>query len=179
MRAGVGKSCMLLRLCDDTYRENFVGTIGYAVYFMVISMRKSIYACRVDFRIKTIHLDDKLLKLQIWDTAGQERFHSIATCACVVWVFVCLYLCAVLCVAYYRDVMGIVMVYDMTRQKSFDSMWPDSGSAVIFATFYWEYKTPFLLLSVLTVCVRRRYRKMGAVCGGECIERCSSHFGWK
>lgn len=28
----------------------------------------------VDFKIKTVELDGKTVKLQIWDTAGQERF---------------------------------------------------------------------------------------------------------
>ena len=34
---------------------------------------------RIDFKIKTIDLDGKKVKLQIWDTAGQERFRTITT----------------------------------------------------------------------------------------------------
>ncbi|XP_006876206.1 PREDICTED: ras-related protein Rab-1A-like [Chrysochloris asiatica] len=48
--SGVGKSCLLLRLADDTYTESYISTIG------------------VDFKIKTIELDGKTTKLQIWDT---------------------------------------------------------------------------------------------------------------
>ena len=33
----------------------------------------------IDFKIKTIELEGKRIKLQIWDTAGQERFHTITT----------------------------------------------------------------------------------------------------
>jgi Ras-related protein Rab-8A len=34
---------------------------------------------RIDFKIRTIELDNKRIKLQIWDTAGQERFRTITT----------------------------------------------------------------------------------------------------
>ena len=33
----------------------------------------------IDFKIRTIELDEKRIKLQIWDTAGQERFRTITT----------------------------------------------------------------------------------------------------
>ena len=54
--SGVGKSCLLLRFADDTYTESYISTIG------------------VDFKIRSIELEGKTVKLQIWDTAGQERF---------------------------------------------------------------------------------------------------------
>ena len=55
------------------------------------------------FKIKTIELRGKKIKLQIWDTAGQERFHTITT-------------------SYYRGAMGIMLVYDITNAKSFDNI---------------------------------------------------------
>jgi len=80
--SGVGKSCLLLRFSDDSFTPSFITTIG------------------IDFKIRTIELEGKRIKLQIWDTAGQERFRTITT-------------------AYYRGAMGILLVYDVTDDKSF------------------------------------------------------------
>lgn len=55
----------------------------------------------MDFRFRTVRIDKKVVKLQIWDTAGQERFRTITS-------------------AYYRGADGIIMVYDVTNQESFD-----------------------------------------------------------
>ncbi|EFA77065.1 Rab GTPase [Heterostelium album PN500] len=83
--SGVGKSCLLLRFADDTYSESFISTIG------------------VDFKIRTIELNGKTIKLQIWDTAGQERFRTITS-------------------SYYRGAHGIIVVYDVTDRVTFDNV---------------------------------------------------------
>lgn len=83
--SGVGKTCVLFRFSEDAYNSTFISTIG------------------IDFKIRTIELDGKRIKLQIWDTAGQERFRTITT-------------------AYYRGAMGIILVYDITNEKSFDNI---------------------------------------------------------
>eukprot|EP01024_Parvocaulis_polyphysoides_P046252 TRINITY_DN43464_c0_g1_i1.p1 TRINITY_DN43464_c0_g1~~TRINITY_DN43464_c0_g1_i1.p1 ORF type:complete len:210 (-),score=36.41 TRINITY_DN43464_c0_g1_i1:293-922(-) len=57
----------------------------------------------IDFKIKKVFLDGKWIKLQIWDTAGQERFRTITS-------------------AYYRGAMGILLVYDVTDEVSFNSV---------------------------------------------------------
>ncbi|XP_031384539.1 ras-related protein RABE1a-like [Punica granatum] len=57
----------------------------------------------IDFKIRNIELDGKRVKLQIWDTAGQERFRTITT-------------------AYYRGAMGILLVYDVTDESSFNNV---------------------------------------------------------
>ena len=48
------EGCLLIRFADDTFADSYVSTIG------------------VDFKIRTISVEGKTVKLQIWDTAGQE-----------------------------------------------------------------------------------------------------------
>lgn len=64
----------------------------------------------VDFRFKTIKVDEKNVKLQIWDTAGQERFRTITnTYYKSIWYF-------------YQDAHAVVMVYDITNMESFEDI---------------------------------------------------------
>lgn len=83
--SGVGKTCLLFRFSDDAFNTSFIATIG------------------IDFKVRTVDIDGKKIKLQIWDTAGQERFRTITT-------------------AYYRGAMGIFLVYDISDEKSFDNI---------------------------------------------------------
>jgi Ras-related protein Rab-1A len=81
--SGVGKSALLTRFTDRTFTDSYMITIG------------------VDFKIQTIKLDDKIIKLQLWDTAGQERFRTITS-------------------AYYRGANGIIIVFDLSDKETFD-----------------------------------------------------------
>ena len=83
--SGVGKSCLLLRFADDSFTNSFITTIG------------------IDFKIKTLIIDEKRVRLQIWDSAGQERFRTITN-------------------AYYRGAMGIILVYDVGELSSFQNI---------------------------------------------------------
>merc|ERR1712062_80194 len=84
--SSVGKSCILDRFSEDKFLNGpMIPTIG------------------IDFKIKTIPVKDKRIKLQIWDTAGQERFHSITK-------------------SYYRGALGIMLVYDITNANSSDNV---------------------------------------------------------
>jgi len=82
--SGVGKSCLLMRYCEDSFFESFITTIG------------------IDFKVRTLEMDGKKVRVQVWDTAGQERFQTILP-------------------AYYRGAHGIMLVYDVTDAKSFEN----------------------------------------------------------
>jgi Ras-related protein Rab-1A len=83
--SGVGKSSLLLRFTDRIFEYSHVSTIG------------------VDFKIQTIQLDNKIIKMQLWDTAGNERFRTITT-------------------SYYRGSHGVCIVFDLTDKQSFENI---------------------------------------------------------
>lgn len=63
----------------------------------------------IDFFSKTVNLEDRSVRLQLWDTAGQERYRALIP-------------------SHVRDSSVIVIVYDVTCQKSFDAVrgWLDA-----------------------------------------------------
>ena len=80
-----GKTSLLMRFVEEGFRDTYMNTVG------------------VDFKMKTLQVDDKIAKVQVWDTAGQERFHSISQ-------------------AYFRNSHGCIAVYDVTNRESFDQI---------------------------------------------------------
>ena len=80
-----GKTSMLCRYADHLFQEAFTTTIG------------------MDFKIKTVVLESKTIKLQIWDTAGQERFRTITS-------------------SFYNGFNGIILTYRCDRRESFDNL---------------------------------------------------------
>lgn len=57
----------------------------------------------VEFAARSIQIEGMTIKAQIWDTAGQERFQAITN-------------------AYYRNAVGALVVYDITKHKTFESL---------------------------------------------------------
>jgi Ras-related protein Rab-11A len=57
----------------------------------------------VEFQTQVMDIDGKEVKAQIWDTAGQERFRAVTS-------------------AYYRGAVGALVVYDISRRTTFDSI---------------------------------------------------------
>ncbi|XP_065833494.1 ras-related protein Rab-15-like [Oscarella lobularis] len=83
--SGVGKTSLLCRYVDEEVRSTHVATIG------------------IDFKLKTIELGGKRIRIQIWDTAGQERFETLTS-------------------QYYRRAQGILLLYDISSDKSFKNV---------------------------------------------------------
>ena len=73
----VGKSSLILRYVDQIWNDVFVPTIG------------------VDFKVKSLEIENKSIKLQIWDTAGQERFRNVIS-------------------SYFKGANGILLIFDIT-----------------------------------------------------------------
>mmetsp|Transcript_2628 Transcript_2628/g.7817 ORF Transcript_2628/g.7817 Transcript_2628/m.7817 type:complete len:218 (+) Transcript_2628:164-817(+) len=57
----------------------------------------------VEFATRSIQVDGKTIKAQIWDTAGQERYRAITS-------------------AYYRGAVGALLVYDITKNVTFENV---------------------------------------------------------
>ena len=83
--SGVGKTCVLRRFVENKFLKNHLATIG------------------IDFKTKTLNINNQVIKLKIWDTAGQERFRNITT-------------------QYYKGADGIVLVYDVTDEASYEKI---------------------------------------------------------
>ena len=81
----VGKSSIMQRFSKDEFKDEWITTIG------------------VDFALKTINVDGKIVKLQVWDTAGQERFRSITS-------------------AYYRGANAMIICYAINDIESFENV---------------------------------------------------------
>ncbi|EHB04401.1 Ras-related protein Rab-44 [Heterocephalus glaber] len=80
--SNVGKTSFLHLLHQNTFATGLAATVG------------------VDFRVKTLLVDNKCFALQLWDTAGQERYHSVTR-------------------QLLRKADGVVLMYDITSRESF------------------------------------------------------------
>ncbi|XP_017378081.1 ras-related protein Rab-44 [Cebus imitator] len=80
--SNVGKTSFLHLLHYNSFATGLAATVG------------------VDFRIKTLLVDNKCFLLQLWDTAGQERYHSMTR-------------------QLLRKADRVVLMYDVTSQESF------------------------------------------------------------
>lgn len=82
-------------------------------------IEESTTTCGADFYTYSCPVNSDEIKLQIWDTAGQERFHSISK-------------------SYFRNAVGVILVYDITNLNSFDELtgWLDDLHQLAAANAY-------------------------------------------
>ena len=83
--ASVGKTNILLRFTEDNFRLGHTSTIG------------------VDFKVKTLQVEDRKIKFTLWDTAGQDRFRTMTS-------------------NYYKGADGIVFAYSVADRNSFNNV---------------------------------------------------------
>ncbi|XP_054941399.1 EF-hand calcium-binding domain-containing protein 4B isoform X2 [Physeter macrocephalus] len=85
--SSVGKTSFLSRFCDGRLSPGSAATVG------------------IDYRVKTVRVDDTRVALQLWDTAGQERYRCITR-------------------QFFRKADGVVVMYDLTARQSFLAVRP-------------------------------------------------------
>lgn len=83
--SAVGKTSFLRRFCEDRFSPGMTATVG------------------IDYRVKTVCVDDTQVALQLWDTAGQERYRCITQ-------------------QFFRKADGVIVMYDLTAKQSFLSV---------------------------------------------------------
>eukprot|EP00897_Mesotaenium_endlicherianum_P010384 jgi/Mesen1/9374/ME000610S08679 len=83
--SGVGKTNLASRYAHNEFHTDSKATIG------------------VEFRSKTLEIDNKEIKAQIWDTSGQERYRAVTS-------------------VYYRGAVGALLVYDISRRATFENV---------------------------------------------------------
>ena len=81
--SGIGKTSLIKRFAHDIFEENRVPTIV------------------VDFLIKVLDIENKIIKIQLWDICGSERFKTVSP-------------------SYYRRTNGAIVAYDISDKWSFD-----------------------------------------------------------
>ncbi|EAR87432.2 ADP-ribosylation factor(Arf)/Arf-like (Arl) small GTPase family protein (macronuclear) [Tetrahymena thermophila SB210] len=82
---GVGKTSFLIRFSEDQFLKNVNTSVG------------------IDFRFRSLILQNKQIKLKIWDTAGQENFRSISK-------------------KYFQKADAVVIMFDITNNESFNNL---------------------------------------------------------
>ena len=80
-----GKSCILSQYTDNVFKDDISITIGF------------------DFKIKTINLKGKTIKIKIMDTSVKEQFRNIYS-------------------GYFNGAHGIILVYDITNKDTFKNI---------------------------------------------------------
>ena len=99
------KTCSILLLGDTCVGK----TCLISRYANGVFKEEYISTVGVDYVSKQEIINDQNINVKLWDTAGQERYKALTP-------------------SYLRGAEGIVLVYDVTKSESFDSLkvWIDS-----------------------------------------------------
>ena len=82
--SGIGKTSLITRFAHDIFEENRVPTI-------------------LDFLIKVLDIENKIIKIQLWDICGSTRLRIVSS-------------------SYYRRTNGAIVAYDISDKWSFDQV---------------------------------------------------------
>lgn len=106
----VGKHEIMAGLEDASSESPFCSRSGNCnwIFFAVLMdiedfFLNNIFSSSAAYKITTILLDGKRVRLQLWDTSGQGRFCTIIR-------------------SYSRGAQGVILVYDITNKWSFDGI---------------------------------------------------------
>lgn len=81
-----------------------VGKTSLLHYFIFNKFKKDPkQTVNVEYSSKKLSIADREILLQLWDTAGQERYKSVTK-------------------SYYKNALGVIIVYDITKQESFQNV---------------------------------------------------------
>jgi len=82
-----------------TFNDSALPVFFLSYYEAILSS----FSIAFSVQVKTLAVSGRQVVLQLWDTAGQERYRSITR-------------------QYFRKADGVVVVYDVTNEKSFLSV---------------------------------------------------------
>ncbi|MFW9830310.1 MAG: Rab family GTPase [Candidatus Thorarchaeota archaeon] len=92
----------VLKVC--VVGEGAVGKTSLIIRYTEGHFRESyIMTVGTSFAVKEMNFGDTLVRLQLWDLAGQPHFSSVRP-------------------VFYRGAAGLILVYDVTRRQTFDSI---------------------------------------------------------
>jgi len=78
----VGKTSLKIRFTEEKFLVDFKSTIG------------------LDYKVKSVIINNQTFKISIWDTAGQEKYRSLVK-------------------SFYNNTHGIILCFDICDEKSF------------------------------------------------------------
>lgn len=92
----------VLKVC--VVGDGAVGKTSLIIRYTEGHFRESyIMTVGTSFAVKELEFGDTLVRLQLWDLAGQPHFSSVRP-------------------VFYRGAAGIILVFDVTRRHTFDSL---------------------------------------------------------